>query len=73
MYDALASIVWNCGPGAVGGAKVLAAGGSVLTEPFDIYDAGRMAVLADPDGAVCSASRRRARIAARRSSTSRAR
>jgi uncharacterized protein len=33
-------------------AKVRAAGGSVLTEPFDVLDAGRMAVLADPSGAV---------------------
>ena len=28
------------------------AGGSVLSEPFDVMDAGRMAVLADPEGAV---------------------
>jgi len=27
------------------------AGGGVLAEPFDVMDAGRMAVLADPDGA----------------------
>jgi predicted enzyme related to lactoylglutathione lyase len=27
------------------------AGGRVLTEPFDVMDAGRMAVLADPEGA----------------------
>ena len=32
--------------------KVKAAGGSVISEPFDIFDAGRMAVLADPQGAV---------------------
>ena len=32
--------------------KVRAAGGTVLTEPFDIFDAGRMAVCADPEGAV---------------------
>jgi predicted enzyme related to lactoylglutathione lyase len=30
------------------------AGGTVLVEPFDILDAGRMAVLADPSGAVFS-------------------
>jgi predicted enzyme related to lactoylglutathione lyase len=30
------------------------AGGSVLTEPYDIFDAGRTAVLADPQGAVIS-------------------
>jgi uncharacterized protein len=32
-------------------AKVRAAGGAVVTEPFDVMDAGRMAVLADPEGA----------------------
>lgn len=36
--------------GAAARAKEL--GGSVLIEPFDIYEAGRMAVLADPAGAV---------------------
>jgi predicted enzyme related to lactoylglutathione lyase len=35
-------------------AKARAAGGSVLTEPFEVMDAGRMAVLADPGGAVFS-------------------
>jgi len=33
-------------------AKVKSAGGSVVTEPFDVMDAGRMAVLSDPEGAV---------------------
>ena len=33
-------------------AKARAAGGSVATEPFDVFDAGRMAVLADPEGAM---------------------
>jgi uncharacterized protein len=33
-------------------AKVRVAGGSVITEPFDVMEAGRMAVLADPEGAV---------------------
>jgi predicted enzyme related to lactoylglutathione lyase len=32
-------------------AKAKDAGGQVLTEPFDVMDAGRMAVLADPEGA----------------------
>jgi uncharacterized protein len=32
-------------------AKARAAGGSVLSEPFDVMDAGRMAMLADPEGA----------------------
>ena len=32
-------------------SKVRAAGGSVLMEPFDVMDAGRMAVFADPEGA----------------------
>jgi predicted enzyme related to lactoylglutathione lyase len=35
-------------------AKVRDAGGTVLTEPFDVLDAGRMAVFADPEGAVFS-------------------
>jgi uncharacterized protein len=33
-------------------AKVNEAGGSVLAEPFDVLEAGRMAVFADPEGAV---------------------
>jgi predicted enzyme related to lactoylglutathione lyase len=32
-------------------AKVRDAGGRVLTEPFDVMDAGRMAVCTDPEGA----------------------
>jgi uncharacterized protein len=32
--------------------KVTAAGGTVLVQPFDVMDAGRMAVLMDPTGAV---------------------
>jgi uncharacterized protein len=32
-------------------AKVRDAGGQVLTEPFDVTNAGRMAVFADPEGA----------------------
>jgi predicted enzyme related to lactoylglutathione lyase len=32
-------------------AKVLGAGGRVVMDPFDIMDAGRMAVCADPEGA----------------------
>jgi uncharacterized protein len=32
--------------------KVRAAGGSLVTGPFDVMNAGRMAVLADPEGAV---------------------
>jgi predicted enzyme related to lactoylglutathione lyase len=35
-------------------AKVAAAGGTALSEPFDVMDAGRMAVFADPEGAVFS-------------------
>src|SRR5437867_10319564 len=35
-------------------SKVLDAGGSALMEPFDVMEAGRMAVFADPEGAaVC--------------------
>jgi predicted enzyme related to lactoylglutathione lyase len=33
-------------------AKVLDAGGQALTGPFDVMDAGRMAVFTDPEGAV---------------------
>ncbi len=33
-------------------AKVRDAGGTVIGEPFDVMDAGRMAVLSDPEGAV---------------------
>jgi uncharacterized protein len=33
-------------------ARVRDAGGSVLGEPFDVMDAGRMGVFADPEGAV---------------------
>jgi predicted enzyme related to lactoylglutathione lyase len=33
-------------------AKVRDAGGSVVMEPFDVMDAGRMAVFSDPEGAV---------------------
>jgi predicted enzyme related to lactoylglutathione lyase len=33
-------------------AKVRDAGGSVLMDPFDVMEAGRMAVVADPEGAV---------------------
>jgi hypothetical protein len=33
-------------------AKVRGAGGIVITEPFDVMDSGRMAVFADPEGAV---------------------
>jgi predicted enzyme related to lactoylglutathione lyase len=32
--------------------KVRAAGGGVMMEPFDVMDAGRMAVFTDPEGAV---------------------
>jgi len=32
--------------------RVSHAGGQVITEPFDVFDAGRMAVCADPEGAV---------------------
>jgi uncharacterized protein len=33
-------------------AKARDAGGQVMSEPFDVLDAGRMAVLTDPEGAV---------------------
>jgi predicted enzyme related to lactoylglutathione lyase len=49
------SAVWNtyiCVESADDAAgKVRAAGGSVVTEPFDVMNAGRMAVFTDPEGA----------------------
>jgi uncharacterized protein len=33
-------------------ARVREAGGRVVKEPFDVMDAGRMAVVTDPEGAV---------------------
>jgi predicted enzyme related to lactoylglutathione lyase len=36
-------------------AKAKEAGGSILMEPFDVMDAGRMAVFADPEGAMIAA------------------
>ncbi|HET9895309.1 MAG TPA: VOC family protein [Streptosporangiaceae bacterium] len=36
----------------VSARKISSAGGQVLAEPFDVMDAGRMTVAADPDGAV---------------------
>lgn len=35
-------------------AKAREVGGAVLVEPMDVFEAGRMAVLADPEGAVIS-------------------
>ena len=35
-------------------SRVQEAGGRILTEPFDVTDAGRMAVFADPEGAAFS-------------------
>lgn len=46
-------------------AKVRAAGGTVVMEPFDIMDAGRMAVFADPEGAVFSVWQARDMIGAK--------
>ena len=46
-------------------SKVLEAGGSVLTDPFDVMDAGRMAVLADPAGAAFCAWQAKAHRGAR--------
>jgi predicted enzyme related to lactoylglutathione lyase len=51
--------VWNtyiCVESADDAAeKVKSAGGAIVSEPFDVQDAGRMAVFADPNGAVFSA------------------
>jgi len=42
--------------------KVAAAGGSVLSEPFDVLDVGRMSVAADPGGAAFGIWQARAHI-----------
>jgi predicted enzyme related to lactoylglutathione lyase len=59
-----ATAVWNsyvCVESAdATAAKVVAAGGGVLSDPFDVADAGRMAVLADTEGAVFCAWEARA-------------
>jgi predicted enzyme related to lactoylglutathione lyase len=54
--DAPPMAVWNtyidvASADAIVG-KVVDAGGKTLAEPFDVEDAGRMAVFADPEGAV---------------------
>lgn len=46
-------------------AKAREAGGSVLTEPVEVMDAGRMAVLADPEGAAFCVWQARAHRGAR--------
>src|SRR3954470_13721066 len=43
--------VWGDDPDETA-AKVRDAGGTVLSEPFDVMEAGRMGVFADPEGAV---------------------
>jgi len=45
--------------------KARDAGGTVLSEPFEVMDAGRMAVLADPEGAAFSVWQARAHRGAR--------
>jgi predicted enzyme related to lactoylglutathione lyase len=56
MGDAPPIATWNTyvwvGDADETAAKVRDAGGAVLSEPFDVMDAGRMAVFADPGGAV---------------------
>ena len=48
---------WRCGTPTSGSttstpaSPVRDAGGTVVTEPFDVMDAGRMAVVPDPEGA----------------------
>jgi uncharacterized protein len=46
-------------------AKVREAGGTVLSEPFDVFDSGRMAVFADPQGATFSVWEPRAHLGSR--------
>ena len=46
-------------------AKAKELGGNVMMEPFDVLDVGRMAVIADPTGAVfCAVASRRGSIGA---------
>ena len=56
MGDAPPTATWNTyvwvGSADDAAAKVREAGGTVLTEPFDVMESGRMAVFADPAGAV---------------------
>jgi hypothetical protein len=47
-------------------ARATEAGGAVLADAFDVLDAGRMAVLEDPQGAVFAVWLPRARIGAER-------
>lgn len=47
-------------------AKIKAAGGSVMVEPMDVMDVGRMAVAADPGGAVFGVWQARAHTGVRR-------
>ncbi|MGH9222764.1 MAG: VOC family protein [Acidimicrobiales bacterium] len=58
MGDASPTPTWNTYVGVdsadEAAAKVQEAGGTVLVEPFDVLDAGRMAVSSDPAGAVFS-------------------
>jgi predicted enzyme related to lactoylglutathione lyase len=46
--------VWVESADEAAAAKVLEAGGEVLVEPFDVMEAGRTAVVADPEGAIFS-------------------
>jgi predicted enzyme related to lactoylglutathione lyase len=45
-------------------AAVKGAGGMVFMEPFDVLDVGRMAIFADPSGAVCAIWQPKAHIGA---------
>jgi uncharacterized protein len=50
--------VWNTyvwvDSAAEAAAKAKAAGATIINEPFDVFDAGRMATFADPEGATIS-------------------
>ena len=49
---------WNCyvtvADADAGAARAVELGATLLAEPFDVFDAGRMAAFADPQGAVLS-------------------
>jgi uncharacterized protein len=59
---------WNCYVTVSSAAEIAQAaranGGTVIAEPFDVMDAGRMAVLADPAGAAVNVWEPRASIGA---------
>jgi uncharacterized protein len=71
--DAVPRAMWNTDISVAGAdeaaGKVHDAGGGVVVEPFDFADAGRTAVVTDPEGAASVFGRRRSTGARRWSTT----